>query len=163
MTTDEPWAFDGPPIDDYQFTHVPLNRAPAKKRSGQTPEAKVAKACVAWLELCDFYILRTGSGVVTIEGRRMAVGRAGGHDYTCCAPNGAFVSVETKSATGTPSAGQLRQREFILRRNGVVSIPHSLAELQADMRAAFGDAVVAQWEAAARARAAELKKGKRNT
>ena len=162
MTTDEPWGHDGPPTDDYQSTYVPLNRQAKAVHKGQTPEAKVASACVAWLELCEFYVLRTGSGVVTIEGRRMAVGRAGGHDYTCCAPNGAFVSVETKSAAGKASPAQLRQRKFIQRRNGIVSIPHSLAELQADLRAAFGADVVAQWEAAGKARQAELRKGKRN-
>jgi hypothetical protein len=115
------------------------------------------------LELCGFYVLRTSAGMVTIDGRAVAIGRKGGHDYTCCAPNGSFVSVETKSATGKASPAQLRQREFIQRRNGVVSLPHSLAELQADLREAFGAAVVAQWEAAGKARQVELRKGKRNT
>lgn len=150
MTIDEPWAFDGPPTD-YERSYVPLNRQP-KRRSGQTPEAKVASACVKWLELLDFYVLRTGAGLIEINGRKVAVGRKGGHDYTCCAPDGSFVSVEIKRATGKPSEAQLRQRQFILRRNGIVTIPHSLDELKADMRAAFGEQTVNDWELLGNAR-----------
>lgn len=154
MTFDEPWAFDGPPTD-YERSYVPLNRD-KPKRSGKTPEAKVADACVKWLELLDFYVLRTGAGMVEFDpartGRKVAVGRKGGHDYTCCSPNGRFVSMEVKSATGKPSEAQLRQRTFILRRQGIVTIPHSLDELKADMRAAFGAQTVADWEALGAAR-----------
>lgn len=150
---------DPNPPTDYERTFVPLNRTP-KKRSGPTPEAKVAAACVKWLELLDFYVLRTGAGMMEIDGRRIAVGRKGGHDYTCCAPNGRFVSVEVKSATGTASDAQKRQQQFILRRNGIVSIPHSLEELQADMRAAFGDQTVADWQTLGKARAAEKRRKK---
>lgn len=147
---DEPWGFDGPPTD-YERSYVPLNRTP-KKRSGATPEAKVASACVKYLEQLDFYVLRTGAGLIEIDGRKVSVGRKGGHDYTCCAPNGRFVSMEVKSATGKPSEAQLRQRQFILRRNGIVTIPHSLDELKADMRAAFGEQTVNDWELLGKAR-----------
>ena len=147
--------------NDTQRNHLRISSP--KKRTGQTPEAKVAKACIAWLKLCGFYVLRTGAGMVDIGGRKIAIGRAGGHDYTCCAPNGRYVSVETKSMSGKPSAAQLRQREYILRRNGIVSIPHSLDELQHDMRAAFGVEQVAEWERLGRAKQAEVRKAKRNT
>lgn len=149
-------------MSDYQFTHVPLNRD-KPKRSGKTPEAKVAAACVKWLELLDFYVLRTGAGMVEWEGRKVQVGRKGGHDYTCCAPNGIFVSMEVKSETGEPSPAQLRQATFILRRHGIVTIPHSLDELKADMRKAFGAQTIQDWETLGNARQAALRRSKRST
>lgn len=145
--------------NDTQRNHL---RYTPPKRSGKTPEAKVAAACVKWLELLDFYVLRTGAGMVEFDGRKVQVGRAGGHDYTCCAPNGRYVSMEVKSATGAPSPAQLRQRQFILRRNGIVTIPHSLEELKSDMRAAFGADMIERWEAAGKARQAELRTAKRS-
>ena len=153
LNNDEPWSFDGPPaeITSYQAQHVPLNCSP-KKRSGTTPEAKVAADCVKYLEKLDFYILRTGAGLINIDGRKIAVGRKGGHDYTCCAPNGKFVSIEVKSATGKPSDAQLRQQRFIERRGGIVIIPHSVGELLAGLVAAFGEQTVADWEILGKAR-----------
>jgi hypothetical protein len=143
--------------NDTQRSHL---RYTPPKRSGKTPEAIVASACVKWLELLDFYVLRTGAGMVEIDGRKISVGRKGGHDYTMCAPNGRFVSMEVKSATGKPSEAQLKQRAYILRRNGVVTIPHSLDELQADMRRAFGDQTIEDWTTLGKARLAEKRRKK---
>lgn len=128
--------------NDTQRNH--LRGAPVK-RSGATPEAKIAKACVSWLEACGFYVLRTGAGLLSVGGRKIKIGRDGGHDYTCCAPNGRYVSMEVKRGDGTPSDAQLKQRDYILQRNGIVTIPHSLDELKADMQQAFGAAQLAQW------------------
>lgn len=154
------WDF-GPPTDDIAAInraalsrHTGRRQEPTKRRSGATPEAKVAKACVAWLEGCGFYVLRTGAGLLSVGGRKIKIGRDGGHDYTCCAPNGRYVSMEVKRGDGEPSDAQLKQREYILRRNGIVTIPHSLDELKADMHAAFGTAQIAQWQAEERARQA---------
>lgn len=150
MPGDEPWGFDGPPTE-YERSYVPLNRD-KPKRSGQTPEAKVASACVKYLESLDFYVLRTGAGLIDIDGRKVAVGRKGGHDYTCCSPDGKFVSVEIKSATGKPSEAQLRQQRFIERRGGIVIIPHSKDELRAGLVSAFSAQTVADWELLGKAR-----------
>ena len=153
--TDEPWAFDGPPIDptDYQFSHVSRRPpTPTKKRSGSTPEAKVSASIDTYLELLDFYVLRTSAGMANFDGRQVQIGRKGTHDRTCCAPNGRYVSIEIKSKTGTPTPAQLRQRTFILRRNGVVIIPHSVAELRAGLVDAFGEQTVNDWEVLGQAR-----------
>ena len=151
MPGDEPWGYDGPPTD-YELSYVARNKPTTKKRSGQTPEAKVAADCVKYLERLDFYVLRTGAGLIEVDGRKIAVGRKGGHDYTCCAPNGRFVSVEAKSATGRPSDAQLRQQRFIERRGGIVIIPHSVDELRAGLVAAFGETTVKDWETLGKAR-----------
>lgn len=162
MSDFDGWGAEPGPDPNYQFTHVARNKTPQKRR-GKTPEAKVADACVKWLEKLGFYVLRTGSGMVTIGGRKIRFGRKGGHDYTCCAPNGRYVSMETKSEDGEPTHDQLRQRDFIRRRNGIVSIPHSLDELKADMRAAFGEQTVRDWKTLGRARQADVRRKKSNT
>ena len=67
---DEPWAFDGPPgeITDYEKTYVPGRVAKPKRRSA-TPEAKVSKAIDSYLQLLDFYVLRTSAGMAQMIGR----------------------------------------------------------------------------------------------
>ncbi len=153
MTTDEPWAFDGPPIEPtaYQLSHVPLNRAPKKKRSGSTPEAKILKACIAYLEQIDCYVLRTSAGVTSIEGRMMAIGRAGLPDILVC-KNGHFIAVECKALGGRVSEVQSRQHEFIRRRGGIVIIPHSVDELRSGLVEVFGEQTVEDWELLGKAR-----------
>ena len=48
---------------------------------------------------------------------------------------------------------QLRQRQFILRRNGIVCIPHSKDELRDQLIAAFSEETIRDWESLGRARA----------
>ena len=151
---DEPWAFDGPPgeITEYEKTYVP-GRTAKPVRHGATPEAKVSKAIDSYLELLDFYVLRTSAGMAQIEGRKMSMGRIGTHDRTCCAPgSGRFVSIEIKSAKGHASPAQLKQRDLILRRNGIVIIPHSKEELREGLIEAFGEQCVKDWETLWKAR-----------
>lgn len=147
---DEPWAFDGPPID-YELSYAPLNRQPKPKRTGSTPEAKVLKACIAYLEDLDCYVLRISAGVTAIEGRTMAIGRAGLPDILAC-KNGRFIAVECKAERGRVSEAQQRQHEFIKRRNGIVIIPHSVDELRSGLVAAFGAECVGDWETLGKAR-----------
>ncbi len=150
---DEPWAFGGPPdeITDYEKTYVPGRQAKPIRR-GATPEAKVSKAIDNYLQLLDFYVLRTSAGMAQIEGRKMSMGRVGTHDRTCCAPNGRYVSIEIKSAKGSPSTAQLRQKDFIQRRNGIVIIAHSVDELRSGLADAFGAQTVDDWEKLGKAR-----------
>ena len=147
MTNDEPWAFDGPPTEPsaYELSHVSRHKPTAKKRSGMTPEAKVLKACIKYLEDLDCYVLRTSAGFTSFEGRKMAIGRAGLPDILAC-KMGRFIAVECKAPGGRVSEAQQRQHEFIRRRNGIVIIPHSVDELRAGLVAAFGEGCIRDWE-----------------
>lgn len=149
---DDEWIFE-PSDSEYVRTYVPLNRSAKPQRSGATPEAKIAKQIDDYLKLLDFYVLRTSAGMAEIDGRTIALGRKGTHDRTCCAPNGRYVSIEIKSAKGSATPAQLRQREFIQRRQGVVIIPHSVEELRAGLVQAFGEQTVSDWETLGKARA----------
>lgn len=157
---DEPWGHDGPPADitDYQLHHVPLNRQP-KKRKGSTPEAKVLKACIDYLEEIGCYVSRTGAGLVNVEGRTISMGRTGGLDLTCCTPHGCYLAVDAKSAKGKPSAAQLEQQRLIEERGGAALFARSVEELRTQLCAAYGSQRVAQWEAAGR----ERKQAKKDT
>lgn len=150
---DEPWGHDGPPseITDYQLHHVPLNRQP-KKRKGSTPEAKVLKACVEYLELLGCYVSRTGAGLLNVEGRTISMGRTGGLDLTCCTPHGCYLAVDAKSATGKPTPAQLEQQRLIETCGGTALFARSVEELRAQLCAAYGPQRVAQWEATGQAR-----------
>jgi hypothetical protein len=123
-----------------------MRRYSQPKRSGKTPEAKVSAAIDKYLKRLGFYVLRTGAGMAEIDGRKIQIGRTGGHDRTCCAPNGRFVSIEIKAPGGKPTDAQLRQRDFILLRQGVVIIPDSVPALRAGLVVAFGETEVARWE-----------------
>lgn len=150
---DEPWGHDGPPseITDYQLHHVPLNRQP-KKRSGSTPEAKVLKACIAYLEDIGCYVSRTGAGLINVEGRTISMGRTGGLDLTCCTPHGCYLAVDAKSTKGKSSAAQLEQQRLIEERGGTALFARSVEDLRAGLCAAYGPQRVAQWEAEGQAR-----------
>lgn len=126
--------------------HVARNTTAPKKKSAK-PEAAVLKACIAYLEDCGCYVLRTSSALATFGERKMQVGRVGCADLTLCTPDGRYVACEVKSATGTPTPEQLRQQRFVQRRGGISLIVHSKAELRAALIAAFGAATVACWEA----------------
>jgi len=132
--------------DIARATHAAMYPPKPKRRTGKTPEAKVSEQIDKYLKQLDFYVLRTSAGMAEIGGRKIALGRTGGHDRTCCAPNGCYVSIEIKSATGTPTPAQLRQREFIERRKGLVIIARSAADVRAGLVARFGEAVVRGWE-----------------
>lgn len=151
---DDAWGHDGPDVDptDYQFSYVSRHKPTAKKRSGATPEAKVLRACIDYLELIGCYVNRTGAGLIEVDGRTIRMGRTGGLDLTCCTPHGCYLAVDAKSATGKPSDGQLKQRELIEARGGVALFPRSKDELRAGLCAAYGPQRIAQWEVNGRAR-----------
>lgn len=132
---------------DLEWVPTPkLNKSPAKKRKGATPEAKVSAQIDKYLAKLGFYVLRTSAGMATIDGRKIQMGRAGTHDRTCCAPNGHYVSIEIKSETGAPTDAQLRQKEFIERRGGLVIVARSAADVRLALVARFGETVVSGWE-----------------
>lgn len=133
--------------DDRAWVHAVRRPPTPKKRSGTTPEAKVSNAIDRYLKQLGFYVLRTSAGMAEIDGRKMSIGRAGTHDRTCCAPGGCYVSIEIKSAAGTPTPAQLRQKEFIERRGGLVIVARSTDDVRAALVARFGEATVCGWEA----------------
>lgn len=132
---------------DYQFTHVPLNRA-KPKRSGPTPEAKVSAACDRYLKKIGAITIRTNAGSWTDEQGNVIMGaKAGTSDKTVCLPGGAFVAVEVKSATGRQTDAQKRYQQRLEAIGGVYILARSAADLRAGLVEAFGESIVAGWEA----------------
>ena len=149
---DESWSDPIDPPLDTQFSYVSRHKPTPKKRSGSTPEAKVLKACIDYLELLGCYVSRTGAGLVQVDGRTISMGRTGQLDIVACTPHGCYLSVDAKSAKGKISDAQQKQRDLIEARGGVALFPHSVDELRAGLCVAYEPQRIAQWEANGHAR-----------
>lgn len=122
--------------------HAPT---PRRKRSGATPEAKVAAKVNAYLDAITRVNLRTGAGAVRAEGRYITIGQKGTSDRTVCL-RGRFVAVETKATTDlTPD--QIAYRDKVLEEGGIYITAYNVDDLRAGLAAAFGAAQLAAWDA----------------
>lgn len=153
MTTDDPWAFDGPPseITDYQAHHVALNRPPTKKRTGMTPEAKVSKANDRYLATLPCMVLRTSAGMTEIGGRKIRIGKAGTSDKTILFPGGRWVSLEEKATTSLTD-DQKKYRQQVIALGGVFIESRSVADTRDGLITAFGQQTVEDWETLGKAK-----------
>lgn len=121
-----------------------------KRRNGVTPEAKVTAKVNKYLDSLGCINLRTGAGSAEIDGRRISIGLAGTSDRTACLPNGMFCAVECKATTGL-SPRQRRYLDRVHALGGVAIVARSVEELRAGLVAAFGEAVVTDWETSGKA------------
>ena len=144
---------------DYQFTHVPLNRA--KPKRGTTPEAKVSVACDRYLALLPCLPLRTSAGLIEIDGRKIQMGRAGVSDRSVLFEGGVWVSIEIKATTGLSDA-QKRYKARVEDLGGLFIEARSADDVRAGLVARFGTATVEEWEATGRAIQAAQRKAKRS-
>jgi hypothetical protein len=164
MTFDEGWSAEPGPPTDYERTYVPLNRA-KPKRSGSTPEAKVSAAIDKYLSLIGAIVIRTNSGSWQDEqGNYIYGAKAGTSDKTVCLPlpapseyaqegrSAAFLALEVKSATGRQNEAQKRYQARVEAIGGLYILARSADDVRQALIAAFGAAVVTQWEAAGKAR-----------
>lgn len=149
MTTDhDGW---GHPEFGPDVTHVPLNRAPAKKKY-KKPEGNIQKDCTEYMERLGFIVLRTNAGVVKTEAGNYFHGiQDGGADLHCCAW-GWFLAVETKAPKKGLRADQQAYQAKVEATGGTYIEAHSVAELRAGLVAAYGPQRVEAWEAQGAAR-----------
>ncbi len=147
--------------ENYQFTHVPLNRD-KPKRGGKTPEAKVTAACDAYLKLIGCINIRANAGAWQDDsGNTIQGAKAGTSDKVLCVA-GRFVALELKAAKGVQSEAQKEFQSRVMALGGVYILAHDKDELRAALVTAFGAQAVADWETLGKARAAEQRKAKRN-
>lgn len=122
-----------------------------KKRSGQTPEAKVTAQVNKYLDSLGCLNIRTGAGSVEIAGRRISIGLAGTSDRTVCLPNGMFCAVECKATTDL-SPRQRRYLDRVRSLGGVAIVAHCKEDVRTGLVERFGEATVAAWEAGGKTR-----------
>jgi len=138
--------------DDYQFTHVPLNRD-KPKRSGKTPEARVTAACDAYLQMIGCLAIRTNSGQWKDDAGNIIMGAKGGtSDKTLLLPGGRFCALELKAGKNTLSDAQKRYKQRVEALGGLFIEAHSKDDLRAALVAAYGLQCVEDWETLGRAR-----------
>lgn len=146
MTTTPLRDEHGEPVSDYTATYVARNKPTPKKRSGTTPEALVSVAVDRYLKKIGAINIRTNAGAWQDEaGHYIQGAKAGTSDKTCCIA-GAFVAIETKSATGTLSEPQQRYQARVERLGGLYIVARSAGDVRAALVGRFGESVVRQWE-----------------
>jgi hypothetical protein len=100
----------------------------------QSPEKEVIKACIQYLTLKGYEVIRNNTGAFVATGengkkRLIRFGFPGSADIIACSPEGRFVAVECKSDSGRLT---IAQQDFIRRvtdRNGIAVVARSVDDL----------------------------------
>lgn len=110
-------------------------RASLRTRSGRNhrEEAMLIRACMEYLTLRGFLVLRNNSGLIVLkeENRTRAVrmGMRGASDIIACSPEGRFVAVECKSKKGKLTEAQREFLERVRSTGGIALVVRSVDEL----------------------------------
>lgn len=137
-----------------QMAHTGRVTTPAKKRKGVTPEAKVTKACDAYLQSIGALVIRTNSGSWRDDSGNVIMGARGGtSDKVICMPGmGRFVALELKAANGVQSEAQKQFQARVIALGGIYILARSVDELRAALVAAFGHECITDLETLGAAR-----------
>lgn len=134
-----------------------MRHAPApKKRSGKTPEAKVAEKVGEFLSLLGFIWFRTNAGKWQVGNYWIQGVPEGYADIHACA-HGLFLAIETKAPKKGLRPAQKAYRDRVEANGGTYIAPHSVEELRAGLCAAYGPQRVGEWETEGRTRQAAKK------
>lgn len=132
--------------EEARKTHAAMYPKKPTKRKGKTPEAKVKADVEKYLATIGALSLRTGAGLMVVGDRKFSMGRSGCSDLTVLLPGGLWLSVETKSASGTPSDLQRRYGEKVAALGGLFVVARSRDDVRAALVARFGEELVRGWE-----------------
>ena len=95
-------------------------------------ESLIVAQCLEWLALHRVFAWRNNTGSYkTPEGRYIRYGHVGSSDILGILPDGRFLGVECKTATGKQSKAQKVFQGMIERNNGVYVVARSAADLEA--------------------------------
>jgi hypothetical protein len=94
-----------------------------------TPEGKIVKECLEWLNASGYYCWRNNSGAVRSDGRMVRYGKVGSSDILGIMPDGRFMAIECKVDGGLVTKAQASFLCAIARPGGFARIIHSLEEL----------------------------------
>lgn len=96
-------------------------------------EKYVLKACVQYLSLKGYQVIRNNSGAIQVEGttgkRFIRFGARGSSDIIACSPEGRFVAVECKSSVGKLSTLQKDFLQNVKKMGGVAIVARSIDDL----------------------------------
>ena len=93
------------------------------------PESEILRACLAYLDECGILAWRNNSGRTKIGPRWVSFGLKGSGDILGILPDGRFLSVECKTASGRVSPDQESFMDKVRASGGVALVVHSAEEL----------------------------------
>jgi hypothetical protein len=94
-----------------------------------TREAPVLRGCLRWLHARGVFAWRNNTGTTWINGQPVSFGYPGSADILGIAPDGRFLAIECKSATGKQSEKQRAFQAKIEANHGVYLLVRSVEEL----------------------------------
>lgn len=102
-------------------------------RNIQTKEKDIVNACIQYLVLKGYEVIRNNTGAAVIEsnGRKRLVrfGFPGSSDIIACSKDGRFVAVECKTEKGKLTEAQKAFLERIRKNNGIAIVARSVDDL----------------------------------
>lgn len=94
-------------------------------------ESVVVAQCLEWLALHRIFAWRNNTGSYkTPEGRFIRYGHVGSADILGLLPDGRFLAVECKAATGKQSKAQKTFQQMVERNGGAYIVARSTADLE---------------------------------
>lgn len=104
------------------------HRRPGKRRS-TGKEAAVLHDCMRWLKQAGIFAWRNNSGTLWAGGQPVSFGYPGSPDIIGILPDGKFLGVECKSATGKQSVKQIAFQKRIEEVGGVYVLARRVEDL----------------------------------
>ena len=107
-------------------------RLGARQKTSQKKqtETQLVRECQLWLKDHHIFAWRNNSGALYVNGRLIQYGYPGSGDILGILPDGRFLCIECKSATGKQSLKQKHFQEKIEQSNGVYLLIKSVGELE---------------------------------
>ena len=97
---------------------------------GAVSESAIVAQCLEWLALRRIFAWRNNTGSATVDGRFIRYGHPGSGDILGVLPDGRFLSVECKTATGRQSKAQKLFQKMVESRGGVYVLARSSDDLE---------------------------------
>jgi len=106
-----------------------------------TPEGAVVNEILEYLQLCRIYAWRNSVGAVTVKNPRgrdrfLRFGKPGSSDILGILPDGRFLAIECKTATGRLSVMQRDFIEDIRSRGGVAFVARGVEDVEKNLATA---------------------------
>lgn len=108
------------------------NHSPGQTRKNSKKESALVRACIDYLSLNGYIVLRNNSGFIFLEDkngkRAIKMGKAGASDIIACSPEGKFVAIECKVNSKLTE----KQKQFlddVAEKGGIALVVKSLDDL----------------------------------
>lgn len=121
--------------DPYNVTPPAVpSRPPTRRKPKSQPENEVKNACLRWLHERGIFAWRNNTGMAWIGDHPIRFGLKGSADIIGLLPDGRFLAVEAKAASGRQSPDQKTFEENVRKNNGVYVLAYDVTDLEEALR-----------------------------